>query len=84
MGFYIVLLLRAVKVEGDLFVDCSGFKRILVDKLEKNNFVSYENEKMLLILIILTFHLENKSDTIINNYTKVTCKNMVGCGIFTT
>lgn len=60
------------EVKGDLFVDCSGFKRILVDKLEKNNFVSYENQ--LSVNSALTFHIENKPDTIINNYTKVTAK----------
>ena len=60
------------EIKGDLFVDCSGFKRVLIDKLEKNNFVSYENE--LSVNSALTFHLKNNDDTVINNYTKVTAK----------
>ena len=60
------------EIEGDLFVDCTGFKRLLVDKLEDNNFVSYENE--LLVNSALTFHIENNKNTIINNYTEVTAK----------
>ena len=60
------------EIEGDLFVDCTGFKRLLVDKLEDNNFVSYENE--LHVNSALTFHIENNKNTIINNYTEVIAK----------
>jgi hypothetical protein len=60
------------KIKGDFFIDCSGFSRILIEKEFKNNFVSYENE--LLVNRALPFHIENKEDTIINNYTHVTAK----------
>lgn len=59
-------------IEGDLFIDCSGFSRILIEKEFNNNFISYENE--LLVNRALPFHIENKEDTIINNYTHVTAK----------
>lgn len=59
-------------IEGDLFVDCSGFKRVLIDKFFDNKFISYQNE--LLCNRALPFHLENEDDTQINNYTKVTAK----------
>lgn len=72
-GFVTKLKTKTGKcIEGDLFVDCTGFARVLIDKVEKNNFVSYEKE--LTVNSALTFHVENKEDTIINNYTNVTAK----------
>lgn len=60
------------KIEGDLFVDCSGFKRVLIDKVCDNKFISYENQ--LLVNRALPFYIENEDHTIINNYTHVTAK----------
>ena len=56
-------------IEGDLFVDCTGFKRLLISKIEENNFNSYR--KQLLTNRALAFHIENKEDTDINNFTHV-------------
>lgn len=63
---------KGLSIRGDLYVDCSGFKRVLIDKLFDNKFISYQNE--LLCNRALPFHLENTDDTQINNYTKVTAK----------
>jgi tryptophan halogenase len=59
-------------IEGDLFVDCSGFSRLLIEKQFNNNFISYEDE--LIVNRALPFHIQNKKDTVINNYTHVTAK----------
>jgi tryptophan halogenase len=67
-----IITKSGLTVEGDLFVDCSGFKRVLIEKLFDNKFISYQDE--LLCNRALPFHLENKDDTQINNYTKVTAK----------
>ena len=56
-------------IEGDLFIDCTGFKRILMSKLEENNFKSYR--KNLLTNRAIAFHIENDENTNINNYTHV-------------
>jgi len=54
-------------IKGDLFVDCSGFARILIDKKFDNKFVSYQNE--LMVNRALPFHIENKPNEPIRNYT---------------
>ena len=53
-------------ISGDLFVDCSGFKRILL-KAYKNNFKRYDDQ--LLNNRALAFHLPYTDKTIIRNYT---------------
>ena len=30
-------------IKGDLFIDCSGFAKVLIDKVEKNDWISYED-----------------------------------------
>jgi tryptophan halogenase len=53
---------------GDLFVDCSGFVRVLIDKLEKNNFVSYKNN--LLVNSAISFNIKfNPTIGLIPNIT---------------
>ena len=42
-------------ITGDLYIDCSGFKRLLIGN---NNFKSYENE--LLVNRAITFNIEDK------------------------
>lgn len=59
-------------INGDLFVDCSGFLRILIEKEFDNKFISYKDN--LLINRALPFHIKNEDNTIINNYTKVSAK----------
>ena len=67
-----LILKSGKKILGDLFVDCSGFQRLLIEKHYKNNFISYENE--LLVNRAMPFHIKNKKNTIINNYTHVIAK----------
>jgi len=55
------------EINGDLFVDCSGFRRLLCDNVK---FKSYEDN--LLVNKAVTFHIKNKEDTIIKNYTQAT------------
>tara|TARA_Y100000004_G_scaffold87877_1_gene98496 strand:- start:1534 stop:3090 length:1557 start_codon:yes stop_codon:yes gene_type:complete len=77
------------KVEGDLFVDCSGFSRVLIDKIEENNFVSYQDE--LLVNRALPFYVSNDEDKPIRNYThawaqkygwlwEIPTQERLGCG----
>jgi len=76
-------------VEGDLFVDCSGFSRVLINKIEENKFTSYENE--LLVNRAIPFYVENKKDEPIRNYThawaqkygwlwEIPTQERLGCG----
>jgi hypothetical protein len=60
------------RIEGDLFVDCSGTFRVLIQKEFENKFVSYNNE--LMVNRAMPFHVANTEDTIINNYTHVIAK----------
>ena len=55
------------EIYGDLFVDCSGFRRLLCDDIK---FKSYEDN--LLVNKAVTFHIKNKENTIIKNYTQAT------------
>ena len=72
-GFVVNLITKSKeKIDGDLFIDCTGFSRLLIDKIQKNNFISYTNQ--LMPNSALTFHLENNEDTIINNFTHVSAK----------
>jgi len=54
-------------IEGDFFIDCSGFARVLIDKAYDNKFISYKNE--LLNNRALAFHLPYKDNSKIRNYT---------------
>lgn len=56
-------------IKGDLFIDCTGFKRLLMSKVEENKFNSYSNN--LLTNRAIAFHIKNEEDTNINNYTHV-------------
>jgi len=67
-----VILKSGDKIEGDLFVDCSGFYRVLIDKKYTNKFISYRDE--LLCNRAMPFHVKNKNDDVIKNYTHVVAK----------
>jgi len=51
-------------IKGDLFIDCSGFARVLIDKAFPNKFISYQDN--LLVNHALTFNIKEKQ---IKNYT---------------
>ena len=53
------------KIKGDLFIDCSGKKRILMKHLTK--FKSYNQE--LLVNRAIPFYIKNKPGELIKNYT---------------
>lgn len=67
-----ILTKNGQTIEGDLFVDCSGTFRVLIDKAYQNKFISYNNE--LMMNRAMPFHLKNSDSTIINNYTHVVAK----------
>ena len=46
------------KVKGDLFIDCTGFARLLINKVEDNKWVSYEDN--LLVDSALNFNYKIK------------------------
>jgi tryptophan halogenase len=67
-GYVTSLITESQKqIKADLFIDCSGFRRLLCDDVK---FKSYEDN--LLVNRAVTFHLKNKDDTIIKNYTQAT------------
>ena len=55
------------QVSGDLFIDCTGFKRLLISKFYENEFISYKDN--LLVNSAIPFHIKNKEDEPIRNYT---------------
>ena len=52
-------------IKGDLFIDCSGFAKVLIDKVEKNHWISYENN----LLVNSALNFNYVSDEPIRNYT---------------
>lgn len=89
-GFVTSLKTKTGKsIKGDLFIDCTGFARLLISKIEKNNFISYQNN--LLIDSALNFNYELKEDEEIRNYThawaqkygwcwEIPTQTRMGCG----
>jgi len=76
-------------VNGDLFVDCSGFARVLINKVEDNNFVSYKDN--LLVNSAISFFIKHKELQPIPNYThaiamkygwmwEIPTQTRMGCG----
>ena len=73
-------------IKGDLFIDCSGFARVLINKAFKNKFISYQDN--LLVNRALTFNIKAKK---IKNYThawaqrygwlwQIPTQQRLGCG----
>ena len=73
-------------IKGDLFIDCSGFARVLINKAFKNKFISYQDN--LLVNRALTFNIKTKK---IKNYThawaqrygwlwQIPTQERLGCG----
>jgi tryptophan halogenase len=54
-------------IKGDLFVDCSGFARLIIEKKFNNKFISYQNE--LMVNRALSYYVENTPNEPIKNYT---------------
>ena len=76
-------------IKGDLFIDCTGFARVLIDKVEKNNWVSYSDN--LLVDSALNFNYELEENEEIRNYThawaqkygwcwEIPTQTRLGCG----
>lgn len=77
------------KIKGDMFVDCTGFARVLIDKVEKNKWVSYKDN--LLVDSALNFNYKKEEDEPIKNYThawaqkngwcwEIPTQTRMGCG----
>ena len=73
-------------IKGDLFIDCSGFARVLINKAFKNKFISYQDN--LLVNRALTFNIKERK---IKNYThawaqrygwlwQIPTQQRLGCG----
>ena len=77
------------KVKGDLYIDCTGFARELIDTCYQNSFISYDHN--LLVNRAITFNIENEEDKPIRNYThawaqkygwlwEIPTQTRLGCG----
>ena len=77
------------KLKGDLFIDCTGFARLLINKVEENKWVSYKDN--LLVDSALNFNYEREEDEPIRNYThawaqkygwcwEIPTQTRMGCG----
>ena len=77
------------KLKGDLFIDCTGFARLLINKVEENKWVSYKDN--LLVDSALNFNYEHDKDEPIKNYThawaqkhgwcwEIPTQTRMGCG----
>ena len=84
-----LLLEGGKKVKGDFFIDCTGFARLLISKVEDNKWVSYKDN--LLIDSALNFNYEHDEDEPIKNYThawaqkygwcwEIPTQTRMGCG----
>jgi len=84
-----LLLEGGKKVEGDFFIDCTGFARLLISKVEDNKWVSYKDN--LLVDSALNFNYEHDEDEPIKNYThawaqkygwcwEIPTQTRMGCG----
>jgi len=76
-------------IEGDLFIDCTGFARVLIDKVEENKWVSYSDN--LLVDSALNFNYEIEENEEIKTYThawaqkygwcwEIPTQTRMGCG----
>lgn len=76
-------------IKGDLFIDCTGFARVLIDKVEENKWVSYSDN--LLVDSALNFNYELEEDEEIKTYThawaqkygwcwEIPTQTRMGCG----
>jgi tryptophan halogenase len=76
-------------IKGDLFIDCTGFARVLIDKVEENKWVSYSDN--LLVDSALNFNYDLEEDEEIKTYThawaqkygwcwEIPTQTRMGCG----
>ena len=74
-------------IKGDLFIDCSGFAKVLIDKIEKNDFIPYDS---LLVNSALNFNYSTDGEEI-KTYThawaqkhgwlwEIPTQERMGCG----
>ena len=89
-GFVTSLKTKTGKtIKGDLFIDCTGFARVLIDKVEDNKWISYSDN--LLVDSALNFNYEIEKDEEIRNYThawaqkygwcwEIPTQTRMGCG----
>jgi hypothetical protein len=50
------------KIEADLFIDCTGFKRVLLNAVSSPRYITYANELLCDRAIILPIPYENKNE----------------------
>jgi len=76
-------------INGDFFIDCTGFHKVLISKLENNKFISWADK--LLVNEALNFNVPNEPDQPIRCYThawaqkngwlwEIPTQKRMGCG----
>ena len=89
-GFVKYLKTKSEKnIKGDFFIDCTGFARVLIDKIEENKWVSYKDN--LLVDSALNFNYDIEEGEEIRTYThawaqkngwcwEIPTQKRMGCG----
>ena len=62
-----VVLEDGRKIDGDFFVDCTGFARLLISKMPGNEWVSYQDN--LPVNSAIPFHMDYEEDEVPEPYT---------------
>lgn len=62
-----IILEDGSKIEGDFFIDCTGFARLLISKMPGNNWISYQDN--LPVNSAIPFHLEYEEGELPEPYT---------------
>lgn len=62
-----IILEDGSKIEGDLFIDCTGFARLLISKMPGNEWISYQDH--LPVNTAIPFHLDYEEGELPEPYT---------------
>ena len=72
-----LILESGAEVHGDLFIDCTGFERLLIGKILKEPFVSFKENLITDSAVTINTQIEEGSS--IDNYTTATALNSGWC-----
>ena len=68
-----ILLEDGTSIEGDFFIDCTGFARLLISKMPGNKWISYQDN--LPVNSAIPFHVEYEDNELPEPYTTAWAQN---------